>query len=82
MEMLVSKREAAAIYAKASRKWYGPRARSVARSMICKLSNKGDLRGVKAWRLVDDELGRMERDHELIQRRCAQVLLVMPTQDR
>ncbi len=59
--MWVSEREAAAIYAKAATKWYGPRARSVALSTIEKLNQKGDLKGVQAWRLVHQQLVALER---------------------
>ena len=58
--MWVTEQEACAIYAKASLKWYGPRAYSVARSMVRKLGKKGDLKGVRAWRLVAEELVRLE----------------------
>jgi hypothetical protein len=58
--MRVSEREAAAIYAKAAMKWYGPRARSVALSTIQKLDQKGDSRGVTAWRLVHEHLLALE----------------------
>jgi hypothetical protein len=54
--MWVSERDAAAIYARAATRWYGARARSVALSTIQKLSRKGDLKGVEAWRLVHQEL--------------------------
>ena len=54
--MLVSEREAAAIYARAATRWYGARARSIALSTIQKLNRKGDLSGVEAWRLVHEEL--------------------------
>jgi hypothetical protein len=54
--MWVSERDAAAIYAKAATKWYGPRARSVALATIQKLSRRGDVKGVKAWRQVCEEL--------------------------
>ena len=59
--MWVSERDAAAIYAKAATKWYGPRARSVALAAIQKLSRKGDVKGVKAWRLVCEELHSLEQ---------------------
>ena len=58
---VVTEREAAAMYARASLKWYGPRARSVARSMISKLATKGDLNGVRVWRLVFEQLAEAER---------------------
>ncbi len=54
--MWLSEREAAAIYAKAASRWYGPRARSVALSTIQKLDRKGDFKGVRAWRLVHEQL--------------------------
>jgi hypothetical protein len=58
----VTEREAAAMYARASLKWYGvARAASVARTMERKLGKKGDLKGVRAWRLVAEELVRPER---------------------
>ena len=57
---VVTEREAAAMYARASLKWYGPRACSVARSMVRKFGKKGDLKGVRAWRLVADELACLE----------------------
>jgi hypothetical protein len=59
--MWVSERDAAAIYAKAATKWYGPRARSVAHATIQKLSRKGDVKGVKTWRLVCEELLSLEQ---------------------
>lgn len=59
----VTEREAAAMYARACLSWYGlQRAKSVTRSMIRNLSTKGDLKGVKAWRLVSEELLRLERE--------------------
>ena len=43
--------------------WYGrQRANSVAHSMVRKLSQKGDRKGVKAWRLVSEELLRLDRE--------------------
>jgi hypothetical protein len=58
-----TKHEAAAMYARASLKWYGaPRAKSVAGSMVRKLGKQGDLKGVRAWRLVSEELIRIERE--------------------
>jgi hypothetical protein len=59
--MWVSERDAAAIYAKAATKWYGSRARSVALATIQKLSLKGDVKGVEAWRLVCEELHSLEQ---------------------
>ena len=54
---VVTEREAAAMYARACLSWYGhQRANSVARSMVRKLIMAGDLKGLKAWRLVSEEL--------------------------
>jgi hypothetical protein len=58
--MWVSERDAAAIYARVATKWYGRRARSVALATIQKLSRKGDVKGVNAWRLVCEELRSLE----------------------
>ena len=54
---VVSEREAAAMYARASVKWYGAaRAASVAGAMARKFGKKGDLKGVRAWRLVAESV--------------------------
>jgi hypothetical protein len=61
----VTEHEAAAMYARASLKWFGAaRARSVARSMVRKLGQKGDLKGARIWRLVAEELGRIETQNQ------------------
>jgi hypothetical protein len=58
---IVTEHEAATMYARASLKWYGvARAKSVARSMVRKLGQKGDLKGARIWRLVAEEVGRIE----------------------
>jgi hypothetical protein len=63
---IISEREAAAMYAKASLKWYGAaRARSVAHSMVRKFGKNGDLKGARVWRLVAEELVRTERERQL-----------------
>ena len=59
---VVTEREAAAVYARASLSWYGrKRAKSVAHSMLRKLRKKGE-KGVNAWRLVSEELLRLEEE--------------------
>jgi hypothetical protein len=64
--MRVTEREAAAIYAKASLKWYGAtKAEAVAHSMASKLGKAGDLKGVRAWRMVAEELVRIKQDMRL-----------------
>jgi hypothetical protein len=50
--MFVTEEEAATIYAKACRSWYGARAASVVHSQVKKLMAKGDGKGVKAWQQV------------------------------
>ena len=51
------------MYARACLSWYGhQRARSVAHSMVRKLTMAGDLKGLKAWRLVSEELARLHRE--------------------
>ena len=50
--MFVTEEEAAAIYAKACRSWYGARAGSLVHSPVKKLMAKGDGKGVKAWQQV------------------------------
>jgi hypothetical protein len=58
----VTEHEAAVMYAMASLKWYGAaRAKSVARSMVWKLGQKGDLKGARTWRLVAEELAHIEK---------------------
>jgi hypothetical protein len=60
---VVAEREAATIYARVCVSLYGHhRAKSVAHSRVRKLSTKGDLKAVKAWRLVSDELLRLEQE--------------------
>jgi hypothetical protein len=52
--------EAAKIYAKACRAWYGPRAQTVVRRKVDEMHARGDESGVQAWRLVAEEL---EHEH-------------------
>ena len=49
------------MYARASRSWYGPKARSVAKSKVRSLRAKGDDKGVNAWQKVVEAL---EREHK------------------
>jgi hypothetical protein len=57
--MYVSEQDAAAIYARACRAWYGSRAAYVVAAVIKKMESKGDLSGVKAWALVAAELAEL-----------------------
>jgi hypothetical protein len=60
--MFVTEEEAAAIYAKACRSWYGARANSVVHSQIKRLMAKGDCKGVKAWQQVARALEDLSTD--------------------
>ena len=50
--MFVTDEEAAVIYARACRSWYGNRAEAVVKSKVRALMGKGDRKGVKAWQQV------------------------------
>jgi len=61
--MFVTAEEAAAMYARACRRWYGAKATSVVNSQIRALMAKGDRKGVAAWRRVAAALnGTNEQD--------------------
>jgi hypothetical protein len=47
--MVVTEKEAAAMYARACRRWYGTEAEVVVQAKIQKLRAKKDRNGVKAW---------------------------------
>ena len=49
------------MYAKAFRRWQGPKAKSLAKTKIRKLRAKGDNRGVDVWQKVVAALEREER---------------------
>jgi hypothetical protein len=59
--MHVSPDDAAAIYARACRAWYGGRAPRIVNKRIEELRRAGDLEGVEAWRLVAEKLSLLER---------------------
>ena len=54
--MHVTPDEAAKIYAKACRAWYGPRAQRVVLSKVQEMRTRGDHSGIKAWEQVAAEL--------------------------
>jgi hypothetical protein len=54
--MQVTQSEAAKIYAKACKAWYGPRARKVVLNRVQEMRTRGDQSGVKAWEQVAQEL--------------------------
>jgi len=59
--MFVTDEEAADMYARACRRWYGDEAKSVVRSKIGTLKAKGDHKGVEAWTQVHRSLESQER---------------------
>ena len=56
--MFVTEEEAAEMYARACRSWYGTKAKSVVRAKIRALGAKGDHKGVVAWERVAHALVR------------------------
>src|SRR5262245_54912151 len=58
--MFVTEEEAAEIYARACRRWYGVKAKSVVSSKIEALKAKGNHKGVKAWNEVHRSLKSQE----------------------
>jgi hypothetical protein len=62
--MHVTPSEAAKIYAKACKAWYGPRARRVVLNRIQEMRTRGDQSGVKAWEQVAAELESETSTHE------------------
>jgi len=62
--MYVTPSEAAKIYAKACKAWYGPRARRVVLNRIQEMRIRGDQSGVKAWEQVAAELESEKPTHE------------------
>ena len=58
--MFVTEEEAAAMYARWCRSWYGAKAKSVIRAKIRALKAKGDDKGAEAWERVARALIRPE----------------------
>jgi hypothetical protein len=54
--MEITKDQAAEMYARACKAWYGHRAKPIVRNKIKKLHRKGDLDGVHAWTEVERHL--------------------------
>jgi hypothetical protein len=52
--------DAAVMYARACRAWYGPRAHRVVKKKIKELTRTGDHGGVKAWSQVADQLAKLQ----------------------
>ena len=59
--MFITEQEAADMYARACRRWYGDEAKSVVSSKIGVLEAKGDHKGVKAWTRVHRSLESQEQ---------------------
>jgi hypothetical protein len=57
--MHITQGEAAHMYARACKAWYGPRAKGIVRKKIMQLEQKGDRDGVVAWTAVANELSRV-----------------------
>jgi hypothetical protein len=60
--MHVTEQEAAEMYARACRRWYGLDAHSVVNSKIKRLMAKDDAKGVKAWQLVAHALEQLQHE--------------------
>jgi hypothetical protein len=59
--MSITEQEAADMYARACRRWYGEEAKLVVSSKIGALEAKGDHKGVKAWTRVHRSLESQEQ---------------------
>jgi hypothetical protein len=57
--MKITHDEAAEMYARACRAWYGPRAKGIVHKKIKQLERQGDRSGVAAWTAVAHQLSRM-----------------------
>jgi hypothetical protein len=62
--MEISPSEAAVIYARACRAWYGRRAAKVIAGQIRRLKHRGDSGGVAAWSKVADQLSELDAVHK------------------
>jgi hypothetical protein len=59
--MFITEKEAADMYARACRRWYGDQAKLVVSSKIGALEAKGDHKGVNAWTQVRRSLEGQEQ---------------------
>jgi hypothetical protein len=57
--MEITKQQAAFMYARACRAWYGGRAPAIVRNKIAELQRNGDRDGVDAWAEVARQLSRL-----------------------
>jgi hypothetical protein len=67
--MRVTEREAASMYARACRAWYGRRAPRVVKETIEQLRAANDESGVHMWTLVAEQLPRERREPSIGRRR-------------
>src|SRR5262249_32970462 len=66
MMMHVNPLEAAKIYAKACKAWYGPRAQRVVQKRVQEMRTRGDQSGIRAWEQVAAELKADEDSHDKV----------------
>jgi hypothetical protein len=60
--MRVTEQQAASMYARACRAWYGQRAPRVIKDTIKRLRAANDESGVRMWTLVDEQLPRVRTE--------------------
>ena len=63
--MYASLDDAAAIYARACRAWYGKRAPRIVKKRIEELKRAGDAKGVEAWTQVADKLTLLQHQKQV-----------------
>jgi hypothetical protein len=63
--MYASPDDAAAIYARACRAWYGKRAPRIVKKRIEELKRAGDAKGVEAWTEVANKLTVLQRQKQV-----------------
>jgi hypothetical protein len=64
--MHVTPIEAAKIYARACRAWYGPRAHRIVLKKVQEMRTRGDHSGIKAWEQVAAELEADKPSHDRV----------------
>jgi hypothetical protein len=61
LQMDVNIDDAAFMYARACRAWYGKRATRIVRGRASELAKRGDNKGAAVWTKVADHLSRLDR---------------------
>jgi hypothetical protein len=64
--MYASLDDAAAIYARACRAWYGKRAPRIVKKRIEELKRAGDAKGVEAWTEVANKLSVLQQHQKQV----------------